>query len=78
MLTLESASEEILAATIARNELRKQGLSVGQAPGEFLDTFHKFAFVPAGLSGKEAKSAEKGRVSMIAEYLLINPDLTLE
>ena len=78
MLTLESASEDILAATIARNELRKQGVSVSQASGEFLELFHKFLSVPSGLAPKVAKQAEKARVTAMVEYLTANPNLTLE
>jgi len=78
MLTMKSASEEILAATIARNELRKQGSSVSQAPGEFLDLFHKFLSVPSGLTPKATKQAEKERVAMMQEYLTVNDKLTLE
>jgi hypothetical protein len=78
MLTMKSASEEILAATIARNELRKQGTSVSQAPEEFLGLFHKFLSVPAGLAPKAARQAEKARVAMMEEYLTVNDKLTLE
>jgi len=78
MLTIKSASEEILCAVIARNEVRKNS----QAPllanaGEFQDIFTKFLFIKQGLKGKEAKKAEKERVQKIKDYLEANPDLTL-
>lgn len=78
MLTSESASEEVLAATIARNELRKQGLSPSQSKDEFLDIFHSFILIPSGLAPKAAKQAEKERVNKLHEYLIANPNLTLE
>ncbi len=78
MLTIKSASEDVLAATVARNELRKQGIPVSHAQSEFLDAFHRLLFVPSSLSPKEAKVAEKARVATLEAYLASNPDLTLE
>lgn len=79
MLTIKSASEDILCATIARNEVRKNSsgpLIINGA--DFLDIFTKFLFISSKLTGKEAKKAEKERVNRIKDYLLANPDLTLE
>jgi len=76
---MKSASEDVLCAVIARNEIRKNnGGTIFSNATEFQDIFTKFLFVPPRLSSKEAKKAEKARIQKLKDYLEANPDLTLE
>lgn len=79
MLTIKSASEDVLCATIARNEVRKNTNTPLFVNGsEFQETFSRFLFTPTSLPAKEYKKAEKERVNKIKAYLEANPDLTLQ
>lgn len=48
-------SEDIACALIARNEVRKNGLSPGSNPGEFNNIFHDFLDEKRGVSEAERK-----------------------
>lgn len=48
-------SEDIACALIARNELRKNGLSVTTSPGEFNVAFHDYLDSKKGVSEAERK-----------------------
>ena len=62
MIAFYGVNEDLACALIARNELRKNGLSVTTSPGEFLSVFHDYLDSKKGVT-------EADRKKRIAAYL---------
>ena len=66
---IKNLTDDVLCALVARNEVRKLGLTPASSPIKFADIFHDYADFKKSTSDKQTAKLEKERRKKLLAYV---------